>query len=252
MPKQHPVATKPVEALQKAGLTPSESTVYVALLKLGETPIAPILKQTGLHSQIVYRAIDRLVERGLVSTFRRNRRTFVQAEEPSALVDVEKQRLQELELLVPMLNNLKKGKEDSFVRVSRGEQAIRDLRLRAIKELPKGGTHYVIGATGQRYYQVMQPAFLQIERLRISKKITTKLVAFESQRASIQKNAIKTLFDCRFLPSRQAAPTSTIVFNNTVLIQIWSEDPIIIRIDSKELAQNYLDYFNTLWKSAKT
>jgi len=36
-----------------------------------------------------------------------------------------------------------------------------------------------------------------------------------------------------------------------VAIQIWLPDPIVITIESPEVAQSYKDYFDSLWKTAK-
>jgi hypothetical protein len=77
------------------------------------------------------------------------------------------------------------------------------------------------------------------------------LLAFESQRKMLQKNEIWELIAIRYLPESNPVPSSTNIFGSTVAIQIWLSDPIVITIESPEVAQSYKDYFDSLWKTAK-
>jgi sugar-specific transcriptional regulator TrmB len=53
--------------LQEVGLTKAEAKVYIALLKLGSSTIGSILRQSGLHSSVVYNFLQRLQEKGLIA-----------------------------------------------------------------------------------------------------------------------------------------------------------------------------------------
>ena len=60
--------------LQEVGLTKTESVVYWALLQLGSSLAGKISRKSGVHRRSVYDAMDRLIEKGLVSE------TFVKGE----------------------------------------------------------------------------------------------------------------------------------------------------------------------------
>ena len=63
------IALMTVEKLQGIGLTDGESKVYVALLQLQTATKSAIVKESSVSSSKVYEILDRLLAKGLVSTF---------------------------------------------------------------------------------------------------------------------------------------------------------------------------------------
>ncbi len=239
----------PLPILTTLGLTAHEAETYELLLKLGEVPIAELLKATRHHPPIIYRAIDGLKAKGLATSQVRKRRTFVNAADPRTLVRTQKEKLQEIEAALPDLLALSKHSPAATVILSSGAEAVYDLRARAFEEMKKGDTFYIIGASGDRYYEIMGKKNIAVEGKRIAKKIKKKMLSFESQRALLTKNETQRTFgEYRFLPAKFSVPSSTNIFGNTVAILIWSEDPVVITIHSKEIAQSHRQYFEALWE----
>lgn len=241
-----------MDALLALGLNEQEASMYKAILRLGDVPVADVISSLNEHPQIVYRLIERLGAKGLVITTTKKHRKYVRAEDPRALQQAEERKLEQLKGIVPDLLALQKAPKDALVRVARGGEAVRALRMRGIDELRSGDTYYIIGASGDRYYQVMGDYYEKVERKREKKKIKRKLISYESQRALLKKNEpIVKGVEYRFLPSSYPIPSSTNIFNDTVAILVWTEDPIVITIESKEVAESYRHYFDSLWKNAK-
>ncbi len=241
-----------MDALLALGLNEQEATMYKAILRLGDVPVADVIKALNEHPQIVYRLIERLAAKGLVITSTKKHRKYVRAEDPRTLQQAEERKLEQLRGIVPELLALQKAPKDALVRVARGEEAVRALRMRGIDDLKSGDTYYIIGASGDRFYQIMGDYYEKVERKREKKKIKRKLISYESQRALLKKNEPPAKYvEHRFLPSTYPVPSSTNIFNDTVAILIWTEDPIVITIESKEVAESYKHYFDSLWKNAK-
>ena len=55
------------EDLKALGLTNNEVRVYLALVGSGKVRAADIIKETGLHRNLVYQALDELVSRHLAT-----------------------------------------------------------------------------------------------------------------------------------------------------------------------------------------
>ena len=238
--------------LTKLGLTKKEADVYETLLRLGDTPIADAIRATGNHPQIVYRAVDGLIKKNLATTTRRNNRLYARAESPRILEKLEAEKLEELRRSLPQLLSIEQLSKDAIIRVARGNDAVYHLRKRGIGELTKGHTYYIIGASGNRFYEIMGERYSSIERERIKKGIKKRLIAFKNQRDSLRKHdPWRALAEFRFLPQAFAVPSSTNIFKNTIAILIWSYDPIVITIESKEVAESYRHYFGALWKNAQ-
>ncbi len=241
-----------MKILREIGLTERESQIYELLLRLGESPVSAILKATGIHPQVAYRVIDSLVNKGLVINARRNNRTFVSAENPKRLERIEEDRLHKIREAIPELIALQKASKDTVVRVSRGDDAVRALRSRGVDELKRNATYYIIGGSGDRYYKVMGSRYEEIERKRIKKKIHKKLITFLSQKNQLDKNdTFREMAEFRYLPNDYPVGSSTNIFGNTVAIIIWAADPVVITIESEEVAESYKKYFNVLWQIAQ-
>ena len=243
-----------MEILQKIGLTKIESNVYKTLLRLNEVPIAKIIKDTGAHPQVIYRAIDTLTEKGLILNSVRGGKKHVRAENPDILEEIVEKQLKDVRAVLPSLHALTHATDQAIVRVIRGKEAVANMRMNALQTMKPGETFYIIGGSGTNYYEIMGKKRKQWDTKRIEKKIKKKLLSFESQKKSInnneKKNQLNKLAEYRYLPGEYPIPSSTNIFKNTTAIIIWSSDPIIIQIESPEVTTSYKHHFNELWKIA--
>ncbi len=241
-----------MKILEEIGLTKREAEIYKTLLRLGESPISTLIRETGSHPQVVYRLIDSLAKKGLVILTKRRNRTYAQAEAPRQLEKLEESRLASLRKALPELVALQKSEEAAVVRTAKGDETVRVLRTRAYDELKRGDTLYIIGGSGDRFYTAMGERHAEAERKRIRKRIQRKLIVFESQRTNIGKHdPFREMTEIRYLPEEYPAISSTNIFGTTVGIIIWSPDPIVITIESREVAESYKRYFSALWRMAE-
>jgi sugar-specific transcriptional regulator TrmB len=241
-----------LDVLQHTGLTSKEAKVYRTLLTLGEVSFAAITSATGSHPNVIYRIIESLATKGLVIVSIRGGRKRVRAEDPNELLKIEQRKLEELKNTLPELRAAYRESEQTVIRLLRGEEAIYQLRARAYSELKRSETLYIIGASGDRYYQIMGRRHASLEKRRIASGIRRKLVTFESQRTSLTNNDPFTkLSQVRFLPNQLSVPSSTNIFNDTVVTYVWTSDPAAIVIESPEIAKSYRDYFGELWRVAR-
>lgn len=241
-----------MDILQKIGLTKKEAEIYERLLQLGECSISSLQKSLGIHPQIVYRGIDSLLEKGLVLSVLRKGKKWVSAEHPRKLEDLQEDRMSQLKKAIPQLVQLMTPKKSMLVKTSVGADAIRAFRRKAINELSRNNTLYVIGASGDRFYEVMGTHNDEIERKRIKKKINKKILAFPSEKSKFSKDPHKLFTDFRFLRADQATASSINIFGDTVGIIIWASEPILLEMKSYEVALSHKHYFNEVWSTATT
>jgi len=245
-----------METLQQIGLTKVESKIYKSLLRLGEVPIASVIKDTGAHPQVVYRAIDSLNDKGLILTSIRGGKKHVRAENPDALEELAEKQLRDIRSLLPSLHALAHVTDEAIVRVLRGKDSVANMRMRSLQKMKRGEAFYIIGGSGTYYYEVMGKTRDKWDSERIRKGIKKQLISFESQRELIneteKQKKLNRLAEYRYLGGKYPVPSSTNIFSNTVAIIIWSSsDPIVIQIESPEVAASYKHHFNELWKIAK-
>ena len=80
------------EILQELGLSEAEAKVYLALLETGSTLAGQIIKKTGLHRGTTYQILQRLKEKGLVSSIIKGKKQYFEPASPDRLMDVLKER----------------------------------------------------------------------------------------------------------------------------------------------------------------
>lgn len=239
-----------MKILEELGLTKIESRVYEQLLQLGECTMNDLQKALESHPQIVYRAIDSLAKKGLVFSVQKKNKKYVSPEHPKKLEEIQKQKLSKLHDHLPELLHLMKPQEGTIVKTSIGVEAIRSFRRSAINELKRNESLYIIGGSGDRFYDVLGDAYAEIENKRIKKKIHKKLLAFSPEKNLLQKDSHRLYTDFRYFTSEHPTMSSINIFGGNVGIIIWATEPILIHIKSLEVSTSYRHYFNELWLTA--
>ncbi|GBE19700.1 sugar-specific transcriptional regulator TrmB [archaeon BMS3Abin17] len=238
------------KALKDIGLTENEIKVYITLLKIGPSIVSQIAERSGLYRPYVYDTLERLQEKGLVSsTIKDNKKSF-QAADPSQLIEIEKIKLGELNKILPILGGfLKSPKEETKAELYSGKKVIRVIQKDILKNLSeKGGESLVIGVDERKYMEtdpiILEQFFIQMKKNKFKERV---LVREGDNYLPAPKETTKY----KFLPKEFFDPTSTFIYGNTVAIIIFGEPLYGLIIRSKILSQTYKKQFNLLWKVAK-
>lgn len=97
--------TKIISELKRAGLKQKEAQIYAALLELGGAYPSKIAEYTKMNRSTVYKILDELVIKGLVSELQKGKKLYYQIEKPEKLVRYAKSRIR---LAKNRLENAKK------------------------------------------------------------------------------------------------------------------------------------------------
>ncbi len=71
--------------LEKLGLSDKEALVYLASLELGPSPVQVIARKSEVNRATTYVMIEALIQKGLMSTFDKGKKTMYTAEKPERL-----------------------------------------------------------------------------------------------------------------------------------------------------------------------
>lgn len=231
-------------AIENAGLTRTEAKIYLALIDLGSAMSGAISRKTGIHRRSVYDAVERLIEKGLVSYIEQNNRKYFEPVSPQRLLNILTEKENGLKEILPELikkyNAKQEKKETTFFRGKMGIKSVFEDQLKAREIL-------VLGAT-LNHEEIIKYYFPHFDRRRIEKKIRLKMLFYEGARNKIKKY---TFCQTKFLPNEYESHTTIYMYNNKVAIILWSENPLAILISQKEIADGYIKYFNLLWKIAE-
>lgn len=231
------------ESLETAGLTRVESKVYLTLVDLGPSLAGQITKKSGIHRRTIYDALDRLAEKGLISYIVKNNRKYFEATNPSRIVDLMKEKEDEVKNSLPELMNLfskTKAKEETlFYKGKDGLKNAFEDQINESKEI------LVLGASPEAG-EIMQFYFRWYNKRRQDKKIKIKFIANIESRGKIKA----PLSEIRYL--NDLGPAAMNIYADKVAIILWNkEKPVAIIIKNKEISDSYRIFFEHMWKTAK-
>lgn len=230
-----------LEQLKQAGLTENESKVYLSLVETGPNLAGQISRKTGLHRRTVYDITEMLIKKGLIGYILKNNRRYFEASNPNRILEMLKEKE---DLLTPIVTDLltkynseKEKQETNFYKGKEGLKAIFEDQLN-YKEI------LIIGAS-PKAYDILKYYFKWYDEKRAKKKIKVKIIAYDKKIANIP------LAEIRYLPKKYESPVAMNIYGNKTAIILWAEQPIVIAIREKEIADSYRNYFELMWKLAK-
>lgn len=236
--------------LQSLGFSENEAKVYLALLEFGFGTTGPIIKKTGLHRNIVYETLDKLIARQLASaTIQRGKKHF-RALSPEKILKEQEAQFNLAQKVVPELIKKQKQEKQEVI-IYEGIDGFQNAHLDAIEQIQENSTIYVLIASAQKWYDNMKPGIKKFEQVRISKNVKIKITALESQRQDMQIQQKRDLFEVRFLPQRFDNPSDIAIYDDITLIIVYGEPVFIIMIKNPRIAQSFKQYFDIFWKMAK-
>jgi len=237
-----------LEILTKIGLTDAEAKVYLVLLELGSSQAVHITSKSGLHRRTVYDAIERLVEKGLVSYMRENNIKKYEAVDPENLNKILEQQQDNLNSILPKLKLLKtlnkEKRQTTFFRGKDGLKSIFNHQLEIGEEI------CIMGAS-LKAKDILKYYFPHFDNERTRRKIPVRIIFDESGRNNPEIKKIP-LAKIKFIPNEFSSPAATNIYGENVSIVLWTQDqPIAIQIINKEIAKGYKNQFELLWSIAK-
>lgn len=238
------------EILQKFGLGQSEVKVYLALIELGASLAGDITKKANINRSNCYDALQRLMEKGLVSYVIKANRKYFQAETPQKFLELIKEEENQLknkeheikEILPQLIEKSRISAEKPEATIYKGKKGIKSI----FEDILKHKECWVFGSSGK--FKEVLGSFFELFQKRVKEnKIKCKLIASEA----VRNTEIVAHAETKFLPKNYITLSSTIVYDSKVAIISWTENPIGFLLEDKQTADSYRTYFNFMWNTAK-
>lgn len=241
-----------IEILEQLGFSEAESKVYLALIETGSTLAGAVIKKTGLHRGTTYQILQRLKEKGVVSSIIKGRKQYFEAASPERLLDTLKEKENNLKSIIPALKaKILENKEKQEVVVYSGTKGIRSVFDKMLEEIPKGREYYDFGVSG--LFKETMPSYWEFWQKQKRKNKIKSFVIFNEKIKESNPELLKSYYgEKRFNPKEFSSFTDTIIYNDTVILFIWTASPpIAVVIKNKDNALSYLNQFKLMWKTAK-
>jgi|SRR3989344_284674 len=240
--------------LIQLGFNKNEAKVYLSLIKFKKADANHIIKDTKFHKNIVYDNLEKLIDKGLVSFITEDNKKVFQIASPNMLVQFfeeqekgikeKKEKAIEFSKEIDKLN--KKEIHSNNAQIYRGVKGIKTF----YNDTLNGGDFFAFGAP-QESVKIMGEVYWQnYEIKRAEKKIRAKLI-FNSSLKGYGKTLNTKFTEIRYFEQRFEPLTQTHIQDDKVVITVWTEEPFLFLIESKEVASNYKRFFEEMWKQAK-
>jgi sugar-specific transcriptional regulator TrmB len=238
----------------KLGFNKNEAKVYMSLIKFGKASANLLIKDTKFHKNIVYDNIEKLIDKGLVTFILEGGRKIFFISSPNSILDYIEEKENEIaekrKLALSISHQIqlvkKKMPEKQEATIYRGLKAVRSFYSETLNK----GDYSVFGAP-QKSIDRMGEAFwynysLKRQKLKLNVRMIFNLsIKNYGEKLKNRYTEIK-YFNRDFEPK-----TETHIQGNIVAIIVWTEEPIIFRMDNKEVADSYKEFFDEMWKNAK-
>tara|TARA_Y100000310_G_C20666683_1_gene807919 strand:- start:1626 stop:2243 length:618 start_codon:yes stop_codon:yes gene_type:complete len=202
---------------------------------------------------------NRLLEKGIISSVKKNGVIHFSAADPEKLKDFLQQKELEIvkekklvdQLLPSLLAKYQKTEIDTDVEVFYGWEGMKTIFNDLVKKLNPGDCNYIFGASKGHNSKQADIFFSQYYRKKRKKGFATKIIFNEEMKSNKKRTAIfqEKPNQMRFL--HQDTFTEINLYHNTVLLIMLLKQPIVIRVKNKEAAASFKRFFDSLWRIAE-
>ena len=234
--------------LEDLGLTRAEIKIYVALLELGSTKAGAVLKRTGLQNSVVHLTLAKLVEKGLISFVCKGRVRHYQAGDPHNILRFLDEKRARLSTLIPLLVDKQVTQERQEAEVFEGLPGLKSMLYQLIEPARRGDEYLFFSfyTPNENDYQEVFSFYEEFERERIQRGIIVKGIARSVLKKRLTRRRAGSVVFVDFPIIQNVS-----VFQNKVIMTPWDERQVSFLATSSQLAENFRQYFYSVWNSAK-
>ena len=238
------------DLFRRIGLSEGEIKVYEALLKVGESASGSLAAQSKVSKSKVYDILEKLIHKGFASYVVKSGTKYFLANDPQMIIryldrkeeEIHSLRIEAEKILPEILAKKIVEEKHRKAEMYDGFDGLKKAREDATKTLKKGETLFVLGQTV--HGEKMQSWLSGFYRELAGKGIKAKILYTET--AKKEPHGKQSLVEARHMP--EASPLWVDIYSDSVLIVATPENPTVIFLKDKHLAENFRSHFNFLWE----
>jgi len=233
------------EKLRQTGLSNKESEVYLSLLKNSLISGGELAKLLNMDRTHTYNLLNNLVNKGLATHILKEKKRLFRATSPKNLLNQIQKKEMLIKTIIPDLLKLEHiKKEPSIVKILEGKEGLRTIIRMLFESRQKDICVY--GGTGKSY-DALKYEMPHIAKKTGIKHIKGRIITGEKLRGKL----FTKLKNFKIKYIEELTPSSTMIFENKVSINVFDDKIFSILIESKAVVDSYKKYFEYLWRVAK-
>lgn len=235
--------------LKQIGLTDYESEIYLFLLQHGQLSAYKLAEKTGMYRQATYDAINRLIEKGYVSSVKDGKAQIYKAIDPNLILEYLNEKTENYRQILPQLINLnKQSKQPLTVETYKGKNILRIALRDIINTLKQKGGEILCTAVDESISALNQKTILeQYERDMLQYKIKERVIIREGTKGIFKKGTSRY----KKIAEKFFNQNPVQIYGDNVQIIVWGNPDYLIIIRNKDAAESYRKQFELLWSITK-
>ncbi|MBT3406148.1 hypothetical protein HN419_03180 [Candidatus Woesearchaeota archaeon] len=228
------------EALREYGLSDNEANVYLAVLKLGESPVTDIANKANTYRTLTYEVLKSLEDKGLVSSVIRDKKKHFIVASPEKLLQGLKEKERRIQEIMPDLLSIHKSVSiKPTMTVYSGTEGIKNI----FQDILNVGEDFIAIASVEQVRSKIDFMFKHFILKRVELKMKAKLI--------IDKEPLtKELTEYKVMDF--SVPTLLYVYANKVAVINVGTELVGMIIESEDYAKTQKMMFDWMWNTAKS
>jgi sugar-specific transcriptional regulator TrmB len=237
------------DVFEELGLSNSEIKTYLTLLGLGNSSAGKILEKSELQNSVLHRALNTLIEKGLINYVLEGKRKIYQATDPENFHNFIEEKRRKFDEILPQLKarqSLSEKKEKATV--YKGKRGINEVYQFLIKQ--KG--EYNTFGSGEECANFMQMHWWNnLHTKREANNLPARQVFDRTVKPLAKHIEARKNTKIRYLDAEFASFQETVIIGDCVAITTFTENAYSFLIQDESVADGYRKHFKLLWKLAK-
>ena len=236
------------QILEDIGLSKGEIKTYLTLLKLGSATAGIILQKSELHNSVLHRALNTLIEKGLINYIYEGKRRIYQANDPKQFYNYMEEKKRKFDDIYPKLVESQSfGKEKETASIFKGKKGITEVYNLLVNNIDSN--EYLTFGGGKPCAELMGDLWWHnIHKKRINNKIPSRQIFDESVKEIGGEISKKKLTKIKFIPSDFEQFQETVICGDMVAITVFTQTPYSFLIQDKQVAEGYKKHFELMWE----
>jgi len=242
-----------ISAFESVGIPPTQTLVYMDLLKNKESTATNISKRTKMHRSNVYDTLTKLKERNLVYLSTKEGRKVFAALPIDIILNEEREKIENLKFAMNYIKTTYTTGNTPKVYTLEGLSSVKSILFSLLE---KKSEIWIYGlAENENLINVLNDKLMHPFHLeRIKKQVKLKLLFDKFPHEEVKMLSNLKFAEARLLPKNQQSKSSQItqiVCDGVVYITLWIHPIHTIVIENEIIAKEYLDLYKLLWESSE-
>jgi sugar-specific transcriptional regulator TrmB len=227
--------------LKNLGFEEREVKIYLSLMVKSSLTAMQISKETKIDRTTTYDILERLINKGIVSSFIKNKSKHFIALSPNKLLIYFKEKYFSFQDILPKLNELtSKTQELVKCELFQGKEGLKTV----LKDLIESKKEYKVIGIRKEYENILkyfnEQGIIKLDQEKIKEiGIYSKGEKFKKLKYGRYKEI-----------NQKLSPMTTLIYENKVVFFVWIEPYSAILIENETFRKCQEEYFNLLWASS--